>query len=199
SISIALTPDVPRSSPRYIWLLLIAPSCCGGLSVCSALRPKAAWRFSGVSRQVVLQEYVDTDALLGGEHRQPVCLRLQDADGTANLVARILIENGIDRSVDECLARRGGELMGDDHRPLARVRYLTERADEPAISGTETVDAVQADVPAKCLANGCLGQRRIVTRLDDRQNGHLGEILRQNRQKAFKPFAMVAHQHGTGK
>src|SRR5690606_21320962 len=173
SISIALTPDVPRSRPRYMTLLL-APS-----------------------GQVVLQKNIDADSLLRGQHRQSVRLRLQHPDGTAYLVAGVLVEDRVNRAVDKRLPGRAGEFMGDNHRPPFRVN-LAKCPDQAAIAGAEAVDAVQADMPAKRLTNGCFGQPRIVPRLDYRQDRHLREILRQDRQETFQPFAMVAHQHGTG-
>src|SRR3546814_11688663 len=73
----------------------------------------------------ILQKDIDADALLRGQHRQSVRLRLQHPDGAAHLVAGVLVEDRVDRAVEKRLAGRGGELMGDDHRPPLRDRKST--------------------------------------------------------------------------
>ena len=155
---------------------------------------RAAEKESG---QIVPQENIDPDPLLAFDQRHVVGLGDQHADGAADFVAGVLVDDGIDGAADQRLAVRVAQVMAQQHDFLRAARCLKCRDDAPG-AAADVVDAEEIGLLGQKLVGHVLEFPPVVARFAHRQNLEVRIFMRQHLLEAELAFDMVAQRQRAG-
>ncbi len=147
-------------------------------------------------RQVVFEENFNTDVLLSGHNSQTIGRRLQDPDGAADLMARILRQHSVDDAIRQRLGRHAIAFMGDDERPIGVVP--SQRLDQTAIARAEAVNSGDIAALVKQLGYEFLHARALIEAFQNGQYLAARKVRFHGSGKTFETFLMVANLQRTG-
>jgi hypothetical protein len=127
---------------------------------------------------------------------EPVCPRLENADGTAHLVAAILIEDGVNNPSVSAL-REFAVSSWTTTDKLSGAMHLTA-LDQPAIAGTKIVDRDDIGMGRERPVYLLFDHFRIIIGLDRTDDIQIWKLRLDDLGETGRPVHMVRQRHRSG-